>query len=68
MPPHELLSNRELEILCKIASGKTPAQIAEELHLSIKTIGTYRARTLRKMNMKNTAELIRYAIKNGLVI
>ncbi|MBI2779470.1 MAG: response regulator transcription factor [Gammaproteobacteria bacterium] len=66
--PHELLSNRELEILCKIASGKTPAQIAEELHLSIKTIGTYRARTLRKMNMKNTAELIRYAIKNGLVI
>ncbi len=66
--PHELLSNRELEILCKIASGKTPAQIAEELHLSVKTISTYRARTLRKMNMKHSAELIRYAIKNGLVI
>lgn len=65
---HDLLSNRELEILVKIALGRSPAQIAEELHLNSKTVGTYRGRVLRKMNMQSSAELIRYAIKHGLVM
>ena len=50
-----------------IASGKTVTNIAEELSLSVKTISTYRARMLEKTGMKNTAELIRYAIQNQLV-
>lgn len=65
--PHEMLSDREFEILCHIASGKTPTQIAADLHLSVKTIGTYRSRILQKMNMQNNAELTHYAVKNGLV-
>lgn len=65
---HDLLSNRELEILVKIALGRSPAQIAKELSLSPKTIGTYRGRVLRKMNMQSSAELIYYAIKHGLVM
>ena len=65
--PHETLSNREYQVLCMISSGKTLTGIAEELCLSIKTIGTYRARILAKMNMKNNAELIHYAFKNQLV-
>ncbi len=66
-PPHENLSAREYEVMRKIASGKTGAEIAKELFLSPKTISTYRARILEKMAMKNNAELIRYAIKNRLV-
>ncbi|HEY2953479.1 MAG TPA: response regulator transcription factor [Verrucomicrobiae bacterium] len=66
-PPHELLSDREYEVLRMIASGKTPTQIAEELSLSVKTVSTYRARLLEKMMMKNNAELTHYAIKNTLV-
>lgn len=64
---HDLLSDREYQIMCMIASGKTPTQIAGELSLSIKTISTYRARILAKMNMKNNAEITRYAIENKLV-
>jgi two-component system invasion response regulator UvrY len=66
-PRHEILSNREFQILCMIASGKTPRQISEELSLSAKTISTYRCRILSKMNMKNNAELTYYAIQNHLV-
>src|SRR5213593_1571523 len=66
-PPHELLSDREYQVLCMIASGKTVSEIAEELHLSVKTISTYRVRILNKLLMKNNAELTRYAIKQGLV-
>jgi two-component system invasion response regulator UvrY len=66
-PPHELLSDREYEVLRTIASGKTPTQIAEDLGLSVKTVSTYRSRLLKKMIMKNNAELTHYAIKNGLV-
>jgi len=66
-PPHEILSDREFQILQMIASGKTVTNIAEELSLSVKTISTYRARMLEKIGMKNTAELIRYAIQNQLV-
>lgn len=65
--PHEILSDREFEILCLIASGKTPTQIASDLHLSVKTVGTYRSRIMQKMNMQNNAELTHYAIRNGLV-
>lgn len=64
---HEDLSNREFEILRLIASGKTVSQIAEQLHLSVKTVSTYRMRLLMKLNMKSNAELTHYAIKSGLV-
>lgn len=66
-PPHELLSDREFEVLRAIASGRTVSQIAEEIQLSVKTVSTYRARILEKMRMKTNAELTTYAIKNDLV-
>jgi two-component system invasion response regulator UvrY len=65
--PHEALSNREFQILKMIASGKTVSQIGQELSLSIKTISTHRTRILKKMNLKTSAELTHYAIRNGLV-
>ncbi|MCH8067994.1 MAG: response regulator transcription factor [Candidatus Marinimicrobia bacterium] len=64
--PHELLSNREFQVLCLIASGKTVSQIAEELSLSVKTISTYRMHILEKLNMKNNAQLVTYAVRNNL--
>ena len=66
-PPHESLSDREYQVMCMIASGKTLKEIAEKLSLSIKTISTYRSRILEKMNMKSNAELTHHAIKNRLV-
>ena len=66
-PYHETLSDREYQVLCMIASGKRVQEIAEELCLSVKTVSTYRSRILEKMKMKNNAELMRYAIKHGLV-
>jgi two-component system invasion response regulator UvrY len=66
-PPHELLSDREYQVMCMIASGKEVGQIALELSLSVKTISTYRARILEKMNLKTNAELTYYAIQNQLV-
>ncbi|HEV8717078.1 MAG TPA: response regulator transcription factor [Candidatus Binatia bacterium] len=65
--PHEMLSDREYEIMCRIASGRTVTEIAGELSLSVKTISTYRARVLEKLGLKNSAEITRYAIGNGLV-
>jgi DNA-binding NarL/FixJ family response regulator len=62
--PHELLSPRELQVLGKIATGMQIKDIAEELGLSVKTISTYRARILAKLNLQNTAELIRYAFEH----
>ncbi|HUT43475.1 MAG TPA: response regulator transcription factor [Desulfobacterales bacterium] len=67
-PPHEGLSNREFQVMCMIASGKTVKQIAEELFLSVNTISTYRARVLEKMRMKTNSELTYYAIKNQIVL
>jgi len=64
---HETLSDREFEVLRMIALGKTISQIAEELHLSVTTVSTYRARILEKMNMATTAELMHYALRNHLV-
>lgn len=65
--PHETLSVREFEVMCAIASGKSPREIADDLSLSVKTIGTYRNRILEKMKMKNNAQLTHYAIKSGLI-
>ncbi|MGH9361220.1 MAG: response regulator [Thermoanaerobaculia bacterium] len=64
--PHEVLSNREFEVLRRIGSGQTVGEIAEALHLSVKTVSTYRARILEKMNMKTNAEIVRYAVGEGL--
>lgn len=66
-PLHETLSDREYEVMCMIASGKTIKEIAEQLFLSGKTISTYRSRILEKMKMRSSAELTHYAIKLGLV-
>ena len=66
--PHETLSDREYEVMCRIASGKTVTEIAGELSLSAKTISTYRVRVLEKLGVKNSAEIVQYAIRNGLVI
>jgi two-component system invasion response regulator UvrY len=66
-PLHKHLSDREYQVLCLIASGKEVKEISTELALSAKTISTYRARLLDKMNMKTNAELTYYAIQNGLV-
>lgn len=65
--PHELLSEREFQVFCKLSSGRLPTEIAEELHLSVKTVSTYRARVLEKMGMNNNADLTYYAIKNRLI-
>ena len=64
---HEGLSDREFEVLCLIASGKTVSQIAAKLKLSVKTVSTYRQRILQKMNMTTNAELTRYALEKKLV-
>jgi DNA-binding NarL/FixJ family response regulator len=64
--PHGALSDREMDILIRIASGNTVSEIGKQLSLSVKTISTYRARILKKMNMKHNAELTHYAIKQGL--
>jgi two-component system invasion response regulator UvrY len=65
--PHEVLSDREYQVLRMIASGLTVSQISARLTLSVKTISTYRARVLEKMGMKTTAELMHYGIQHGLV-
>jgi DNA-binding NarL/FixJ family response regulator len=66
-PPHELLSNLEYQIMCQISSCSAVKDIASKLSLSVKTIGTYRARILEKMGMKHNAELTYYAIHNHLL-
>ncbi len=65
--PHEKLADREFQVMCMIALGKTVTEIGAELFLSVKTISTYRQRILEKMNMKNNSELTHYAIKNNLL-
>jgi len=66
-PPHASLSEREFQIFCKLAAGKPVSKIADELFLSVKTVSTYRARILQKMDMKSNADLTYYAIKNQLI-
>jgi len=64
---HESLSNRELQILCQIASGKSAEDIAKELIISVHTVYSYRNRILEKMKMKSNVELTQYAIQNNLI-
>ncbi len=63
---HEALSERELQVMRRIGAGRTVGEVAAELHLSVKTVSTYRARILEKMNLRTTAEMIRYAVEVGL--
>ncbi len=65
--PHELLSDREYQVLIMIASGKSVSEIAEELFVSVKTISTYRSRILEKMDLTNNAQITHYVIKNDLL-
>jgi two-component system, NarL family, invasion response regulator UvrY len=65
-PAHELLSSREFEVMRKIAAGRTTGEIAAELHLSVKTVSTYRSRVLQKMNLKTNADIMHYAFRAGL--
>jgi two-component system, NarL family, invasion response regulator UvrY len=66
-PIHSQLSEREFQIFCKIAIGKSVSDIAEELCLSVKTVSTYRSRVLEKMSFKNNADITSYALRNGLM-
>src|SRR5262249_41284001 len=65
-PVHERLSDREYQVLRLIANGKSTRQIASDLALSMKTVGTYRSRVLEKMHMHTAAELTAYAVRNRL--
>jgi DNA-binding NarL/FixJ family response regulator len=65
--PLDTLSTREIQVLRGLALGKSNREIAETYHISIKTIDTYRARLLKKLNLRNNAELTRFAIQNGIV-
>jgi two-component system invasion response regulator UvrY len=66
-PVHNKLSERELQVFTRIARGISPAVMANELGLSVKTVSTYRARILEKMNMRSNAEIAAYAVRNELV-
>lgn len=65
---HATLSHREFQVMCLLASGKTPTEVADELGVSPKTVSTHRSRTLEKMRLKNTAELMQYALRHRLAI
>jgi DNA-binding NarL/FixJ family response regulator len=65
--PHERLSDREYQVLRMLAKGRTVSQIATAMSVSVKSISTYRARILKKMRLRTTAELIRYGVENSLV-
>lgn len=65
--PHEALSDREYQVLRMLGSGQTASDIARDLGLSVKTVSTYRTRVLDKLGMRTNAELMRYAIENGLL-
>ena len=64
--PHERLTKREFQIFNLILDGRNPSEIADQLHLSVKTVSTHRAKIMEKMGMKSTVELVRYAIKFDL--
>lgn len=66
-PLHETLSGREFQVLQLIGAGRSLTEIAGTLSLSVKTVSTYRARVLKKLELESSAEIIRYAIQNGLV-
>ena len=64
--PHAALSDREYEVLRQIVAGRSVTEIAEALHLSVKTVSTHKARILEKLDLAGTADLVRYAIEHGL--
>ena len=66
-PMHSRLSEREFQILCKLAAGSSVSEIAAELCISVKTVSTYRSRVLEKMNFKTNADLTSYALRNGMI-
>jgi len=66
-PLHAALSQREFQILCKLAVGRSVSEISRELCISVKTVSTYRARVLEKMKFDTNADLTAYALKNGLM-
>lgn len=65
--PHNELSRREFEILCALASGKKPSEIAQELSISVQTVSSHRSRIMKKMGLRSMPELTQYAIDNHLV-
>jgi DNA-binding NarL/FixJ family response regulator len=65
-PVHERLSNREYEVLRMLSAGRRITEIAHDLALSVKTVSTYRARILEKLDLRNDSELIHYAVRNGI--
>ena len=67
LTPIECLSDRELQVLNLLAKGNSNQEVADFLHLSVKTIDTYRARVLEKLNLRNNAELTLFAVQNGLI-
>jgi two-component system invasion response regulator UvrY len=64
---HQSLSDREFQVLCLIAAGKPPRDIAQDLSVSVKTVATHRTRLLAKMGLKNNADIVEYAIRNRLL-
>ncbi len=65
---HENLSKREFQVICLLAQGKRPSEIAKELSLNVKTISTYRERILEKLNLKNNSDIFHYCNENGLIL
>lgn len=65
--PHTALSKRELEIFMRLAQGMGVTEIAAMLFISSKTVSTHKARLMEKMNLKTNADLVRYALTNGLL-
>lgn len=66
-PAHESLSDRELQVFLRLAQGETVSDIAESLHVSVKTVSTYRARVLEKLNQRTNSDLTYYALQHGLI-
>jgi two-component system invasion response regulator UvrY len=66
-PPHELLSERELQVFLRLAQGQTVGEMAESMFLSVKTVSTYRTRVLEKLKLHSNSDLTYYALKNGLI-
>lgn len=66
-PIHATLSDREYQVMCLLASGKTVKEVGADLSLSVKTVSTYRSRILEKMNLENNSQIMRYAVRHGLI-
>ncbi|MGM0454248.1 MAG: response regulator [Thermodesulfobacteriota bacterium] len=64
--PHERLTNREYQVMSRIAAGKSVSEIADELYISVKTVSTHRSHILQKMALENNAQIMQYAMANGL--